>query len=144
MPALPNMQVDISSVGSTKVGQDLCITCTVRLVERLVVKPTIMIMIMNSSDIYLLQDTNIPYNITTNDNGSETNLTLKLKVKFEYRGVYVCNADFNVTGVHGTNDPATATHDAQFVEEEFQLIVQCEYYNFICILYIAIIFQFLL
>ena len=138
------MQIDITSVGSTKVGQDLCITCTVRVVERLVVKPTIMIMIMNSSDTYLLQDTNIPYNITTNDNGSETNLTLKLKVKFEYRGVYICKADFNVTGVHGTNDPTTATYDAQFVEEEFELIVQCKLYNFISIVYIIIIFQFLL
>ena len=136
------MQIDITSVGSTKVGQNLCITCTVRVVDRLVIKPTITIMIMNSSDTYLLQDTNIPYNITTNDNGSETNLTLKLKVKFEYRGLYICKADFNVTGVHGTNDPATATYDAQFVKEEFQLIVDCEYYNFI--FYIVIIFQFLL
>ena len=71
--------------------------------------------------------------ITTNDTGSETNWTIILEpVKFEDRGVYICKADFNVTGVNGTNDPVTATYDAQFVEEEYELIVDCKLNNNNC------------
>ena len=124
------MQLNISIIGSTEVGQNLNITCTVRVVERLVVTPTVEIMKMNTTDIYLLQDINILYTVTTDDTGSETNWTIILEpVKFEDRGVYICKADFNVTGVNGTNDPATATYDAQFVEEDYELIVGCKLHN---------------
>ena len=124
------MQLNISTVGSTEVGQNLTITCTVRVVERLVVTPTIEIMKMNTTDIYLLQGINIPYTVTTDDNGSETNWTIILEpVRFEDRGAYICEADFNVTGVNGTDDPVTATYDAQSREQEFELIVDCELYN---------------
>ena len=127
---MTDMQLNIYAVGSTEVGQNLNITCTVRVVERLVVTPHIVIMKMNTTDTYLLQDINIPYTITTDDTGSETNWTIILEpVRFEDRGVYICKADFNVTGVNGTNDPATATYDAQFVEEDYELIVDCELYN---------------
>ena len=121
------MQLNISVVGSTEVGQNLNITCTVRVVERLVLSPSIEIMKMNITDIYLLQDINISFTITTDDTGSETNWTIILEpVRFEDRGVYMCKANFNVTGVNGTDDPATATYDGQFVEEDYELIVDCE------------------
>ena len=124
------MQLNISTVGSTEVGRNLNITCTVRVVERLVITPTIEIMKMNTTDIYLLQDINISYVITTDNTGSETNWTIILEpVKFEDRGVYICKADFNVTGVNGTNDPATATYDAQLDNEDYELIVHCELKN---------------
>ena len=127
------MQLNISAMGSTEVGQNLNITCIVRVVERLVVTPTIEIMKMNTTDTYLLQDINIPFTITTDDTGSETNWTIILEpVKFEDRGVYICKFDFNVTGVNGANDPATATHDGQFAENDFELIVNCELNNNNC------------
>ena len=85
---------------------------------------------MNTTDIYLLQDINILYMITTDNTGSETNYTIILEpVRFEDRGVYICIAGFNVTGVNGTYDPATATYDTQFVEEDYELIVHCELHN---------------
>ena len=109
------MQLNISTVGSTKVVENLNITCTVRVVKRLVVTPTIEIMKMNTTDIYLLQDINISYMITTDNTGSETNWTIILEpVSFEDRGV--CKADFNVTGVSGRNDPATATYDKNLLK----------------------------
>ena len=124
------MQLNISTVGSTEVGRNLNITCTVRVVERLVITPTIEIIKMNTTDIYLLQDINISYVITTDNTGSETNWTIILEpVKFEDRGVYICKADFNVTGINGTNDSATATYDAQFGNEDYELIVHCELKN---------------
>ena len=130
------MQLNISTVGSTEVGQNLNITCTVRVVERLVVTPTIEIMKMNTTDMYLLQDINIAYTFTTDDTGSESNWTIILEpVKFEDRGVYICKANFNVTDVNGTDDPATATYDGQFVNEDYELIVDCELHNSIYILY---------
>ena len=129
-PALPDMQINISTVGSTEVGQNLNITCTVRVVERLVVMPTIEIMKMNTTILSLLQDTNISYTITTDDTGSETNWTIILEpVMFEDRGVYICKADFNVTGVNGTDDPSTATYDVQFAEVDYELIVDCKLHN---------------
>ena len=127
---MTDIQLNISTVGSTEVGQNLNITCTVRVVERLVVTPSIEIMKMNSTDMYLVQDINTPYIVTTDDTGSETNWTIILEpVMFEDRGTYICEADFNVTGVSGRNDPATATYDAQSREQEFELIADCELYN---------------
>ena len=124
------MQLNISIVDSTEVGQNLNITCTVRVVERLVVTPTIEIMKMNTTDIYLLQDINISYMLTTDNTGSETNWTIILEpVKLEDRGVYICKANFNVTGVNGTDNPPTATYDGQFAEEDYELIVHCELNN---------------
>ena len=121
------MQLNISTVGYTEVGQSLNITCTVRVAERLVETPTIEIMKMNTTILSLLQDTNISYTITTDDTGSETNWTIILEpVRFEDRGIYICKVYFNVTGVNGTNDPSTATYDAQFVEEDYELIIDCE------------------
>ena len=127
------MQLTISTVGSIEVGQNFNITCTVKVVERLVVTPTIEIMKMNTTDTYLSQDINIPFTITTDDTGSETNWTIILEpVRFEDRGVYICKGDFNVTGVNGTNDLTTATYDGQFVEEDYELIVDCELHNNNC------------
>ena len=127
------MELNIFTVGSTEVGQNLNITCTVRVVERLVLAPSIEIMKMNTTDTYLLQDINILYTFTTEETGSETNWTILLEpVRFEDRGVYICKADFNVTGVNGTDDPLTATYDAQSREQEFELIVDCELHNNIC------------
>ena len=124
------MQLSISTVGSTEVGQNFNIICTVRVVERLVLTPTIEIIKMNTTDIYLLQDINISYILTTHVTGSETNWTIILEpVRFEDRGVYICKVYFNVTGVNGTNDPSTATYDAQFVAEDYELIVDCELHN---------------
>ena len=137
------MQLNISTVGSTEVGRNLNITCTVRVVERLVVTPTIEIMKMNTTDIYLLQDINISYVITTDNTGSETNWTIILEpVKFEDRGVYICKADFNVTGVNGNDDPATGTYDAQSREQDYELIVDCELHNNICPIVESICYYF--
>ena len=36
----------------------------------------------------------------------------------------ICEADFNVTGVNGTDDPVTATYDAQSREQD--VIVELE------------------
>ena len=127
---MTDMQLNISTVGSTEVGQNLNIICTVRVVERLVVKPTIEIMKLNTTDIYLQEDMNISYIVTTDDTGSETNWTIILEpVRFEDRGAYTCEAEFNVTGVNGTNDSATATYDAQSREQDYELIVDCELHN---------------
>ena len=124
------MQLNISTVGSTEVGQNLNITCTVRVVERLVVTPTIEIMKMNIKNIFLLQALNISYTVTTDNTGSETKQTIILEpVRFKDRGVYICKVDFNVTGVNGTDDPTTATYDVQFAEEDYELIVDCELHN---------------
>ena len=123
------MQLNIVSVGSTEVGQNLNITCTVRVVERLVVKPTIKITKMNTTNTYLLQDINVPYSIITDDTGSEYNVSITLEpVRFEDRGVYRCIAEFNVTGVNGTIDPTTATYDAQSAVKEFELILNCKFH----------------
>ena len=121
------MQLNIVSVGSPEVGQNLNITCTVKLMERLVVKPTIQITKMNTTDTYLLQDINVPYLIISDDTGSESNVTITLEpVRFEDRGVYRCIAEFNVTGVNGTIDPTTATYDAQSTVEDYELTVNCK------------------
>ena len=40
--------------------------------------------------------------------------------------VYICKADFSVTGINGTDDPLTASYDFQFDEEDYELIVDCE------------------
>ena len=129
------MQLNIFTVGSTEVGQNLNITCTVRVVERLVVTPNIEIMKMNTTDLYLLQDIDIPYIITTDDTGSESNWTIILEpVRFEDRGVYICESDFNVTGINGTNDPATASYDTQSREQDYILIVDCKLHNNISII----------
>ena len=124
------MQLSIYSVGSTEVDKNLNIICTVKVVERLVITPTIEIMKMNTTDTYLLQDINIPFTITTDDTGSEANWTIILEpVRFENIGIYICKADFNVTGVNGTDDPTTATYDGQMAEEDYELIVDCKLYN---------------
>ena len=129
------MQLNISTVGSIEIGQKLNISCTVSVVERLVVSLTIEIMKMNTTDIYILQDINIPFTITTDDTGFETNWTIMLEpVNFEDRGVYICMADFNVTGVNGTHDSSTATYDAQSREQDYELIVDCELHNNISII----------
>ena len=140
---MTDMQLNISTMGSTEVGQNLNITCTVRVVERLVVMPTIEIMVINTTDIYLQVDMNISYIVTTDDTGSETNWTVILEpVRFEDRGVYICTADFNVTGVNGTNDPATATYDVQSREQVYKLIVDCELYNNIYTIILSIWYYF--
>ena len=43
--------------------------------------------------------------------------------------IYICKADFSVTGINGTDDPSTATYDFQFDEEDYELIVDCELHN---------------
>ena len=130
LSALPDMQLNIFTVGSTKVGHNLNITCTVRVVERLVVTPTIEMTKMNTTGTYSLQHTNIPFIINIDKTGTETNWTIILEpLKFEDKGVYICKADFNVTGVKGTDDPATATYDGQFAEKEYDLYVNGELYN---------------
>ena len=137
------MQLNISIVGSTEIGQSLNIICTVRVVERLVVTPTIDIMKMNTTDTYLLRDTDIPYTVTINEIGFETIWTIILEpMKFEDRGAYICTADFNVTGVNGTNDPSTATYDFQFAEEVYKLSIDCELYKNIFIIVLNIIIKY--
>ena len=140
---MTDIQLNISTVGSTEVGQNLNITCTVRVVERLVVTPSIEIMKMNSTDMYLVQDINTPYIVTIDNTRSETNWTIILEpVRFEDRGTYICEADFNVTGVNGTDDPVTATYDAQFTTEDYELIVDCELKNNNCTIVLSTCYYF--
>ena len=125
---LPPIQVNFSSVGSTEVGQSLNITCTVTVVERLVIEPTIELSRTNATGADLISDLMIPYTRSTDDTGSVTRITLMIDpVRFEDSGLYTCMAEFNVTGVNGTNDPDTATYDTQNSEDVFDLTFNSKY-----------------
>ena len=68
------------------------------------------------------------YTTTFDDTSSIMNTTIEFNpVKFEYRGMYVYSVEYNVTGVNGTNDPATATYDSdEIMDRSYTLTVDCE------------------
>ena len=114
--ALPPMGLSISAVGSTEVGQSLYITCTVTVVERLVVQPTVMWTKMNDVSMGDINDLNIP-NVTVIE-GGVTNVTIQLEpVKFEHRGIYYCMGMLNITGINDIRENSGV----------FNLIVDCKY-----------------
>ena len=111
------MGLSISAVGSTEVGQSLYITCTVTVVEGLVVQPTVVWTKMDDVSMGDINDLNIP-NVTVNE-GGVTNVTIVLEpVKFEHRGMYYCMGMFNVSGI---------TNDAQDESGAYNLTVDCKY-----------------
>ena len=113
---LPPMGLSISAVGSTEVGQSLYITCTVTVVEGLVVQPTVEWVKMDDISLGDINDLNIP-SVTVIDGGM-TNITIVLEpVKFEHRGIYYCMGMFNVSGT---------TNDAQAESDVFNLMVDCK------------------
>lgn len=109
------MNLSISTVGSTEVGQSLYITCTVTVVEGLIVQPTISWTKMDDLDVDDINNLNIP-NVTVID-GGVTNVTIVLEpVEFRHRGMYYCMSMFNVTG----------TNDAQEISDAYTLTVDCK------------------
>ena len=113
---LPPMGLSISSVGSTEVGQSLYITCTVTVVEGLVLQPTIVWTKMDDVSMGDINELNIP-NVTMIE-GGVTNVTIMLEpVKFEHRGMYYCMGMFNVTGI---------TNDARDNSSDYNLTVNCK------------------
>ena len=121
------MQVKFSSVGSTEVGQSLNITCTVMVAERLAV-PNITVTKINET-VNMLSDLTAPYIISTDDTADSMTRILTLTfdpVRFEDGAMYTCMAEFNVTGLNGTDDPNTATYDFQECYDTFNLTVECK------------------
>ena len=110
---LPELKVNISSSGSTEVGQKLNITCSVTLVDglkNLTIKWDEPNGITELMGIDLVQ-------VRTN-NGPMTNLTLILDpVLFDHKGVYTCMAEYNIT-VTGDVDSLSKTH---------VLVVNCKF-----------------
>ena len=91
---LPDLEVNIFTSGSVEVGQSLNITCTVVLVEGIV--GGINITWDKMEGISELEELDLP--VVTVVDGPVTNLTLILDpVQFNYRGVYMCEALYNVT-----------------------------------------------
>ena len=110
---LPELKVNISSSGSTKVGQKLNITCSVTLVdglENLTIKWDEPNGITELIGVDLVQ-------VRTN-NGPVTNLTLILDpVLFNHKGVYTCMAEYNIL----------ITGDADSLSETHVLVVDCKF-----------------
>jgi hypothetical protein len=122
---LPDLQVDVSTSGSTEVGQSFNITFTLRFVERFVTSPTITVMRIGDSNDESHDDiTLMDYVTTTDDTGSITNATLVFDpLRFENRGMYIYSVEYNVTGVNNTNDPTTATYDGSEAMNNYTLTV---------------------
>ena len=107
------MEVNISTSGSVEIGQSLNITCTVVFVEGLV--GGINITWDKMERISELEDLDIP--VVTVVDGPVTNVTLILDpVQFSYRGVYMCEAMYNVT----------QTFDADSLTDMIELTVDCK------------------
>ena len=112
---LPPLELNISTSGYTQVGQSFNITCSVIVVEGLVVQPSVTWMKMDDVSMGDLDELNIP-TITLID-GPVTNVTIVLDpVLFEHRGVYKCMAEFNIS----------LTNDDVSDSEEYELIVDCK------------------
>ncbi len=94
-------------------GTNQTITCSVVLVEGLVGNISILWDKMDTiSDI---EDLSIP--IVTMVDGGMTNVTLVMDpVLFEYRGMYICEAMYNVT----------VTDDADTQSDDYNLTVNCK------------------
>ena len=80
----------------------------------------------------------LTYTTTFDDTGSIMNTTIQFNpVRFEDRGMYVYSVEYNVTGVNGTDDPATATYDSdEIMDRSYTLTVDCERWNVCCIYFI--------
>ena len=90
-------------------------TCSVIVVEGLVVQPSVTWMKMDDVSMGDLDELNIP-TITLID-GPVTNVTVILDpVLFEHRGVYICMAEFNIS----------LTNDVDSDSLEYELIVDCK------------------
>ena len=115
---LPEIKVEISTSGSTEVGQKLNITCTVTLVEGFVGNLTSM-----WDDLDVDMSVNIQnFDMIRTSDGSSSVLTIVLDpVQFDYRGTYICEAMFNTTF---TNDDRTNSQD-------HKLIVDSEYHFYV-------------
>ena len=118
-PDLPDIDIDISTSGSTEVDQKLNITCTVILVEGLVGNLTVN---WTKTDDLTEVDNLDDLQVRTSD-GAVTNSTLVLDpVVFDYRGVYTCVAIFNTSF---TNDDATSSKDHELVVDSKFCVTKC-------------------
>ena len=125
------MGLSISAVDSTEVGQSLYITCTVTVVEGLVVQPIVEWVKMDDVSTGDVNDLNI--STVTVVEGGVTNVTIVLEpVKFEHRGMYYCMGMFNISGI---------TNDAQDNFSAFILTVNCKSYIIIWIYFILIFYS---
>ena len=110
---LPELRINISSSGSTEVGQKLNITCSVTLVdglENLTIKWDEPDGITELIGVDVVQ-------VRTSD-GPVTNLTLILDpVLFDHKGMYICIAEYNIT----------VTDDADSLTETHVLVVDCKF-----------------
>ena len=107
------MGLSISAVGSTEVGQSLYITCTVTVVEGLVVQPTVEWVKMDDVSTGDVNDLNISAMMVIE--GGVTNVTIVLEpVEFEHRGVYYCMGMLKVNEI--IND----------VQDTFNLNIHCK------------------
>ena len=113
MSDFPALRVNISSSGSTEVGEKLNITCSVTLVdglENLTIKWDEPNGITELMGVDLVQ-------VRTND-GPVTKLTLILDpVLFDHKGTYMCIAEYNIT----------VTDDADSLTETHVLVVDCKF-----------------
>ena len=109
---LPDLEVSISTSGSTEVGQKLSITCTVTLVDGLFENITI-----NWTKTDEISEVDLDSLQVRVDDGAVTNVTLVLDpVLFDYRGDYMCFAMFNIS----------LTNDGDSLSEMHKLTVDCE------------------
>ena len=110
---LPELKVNISSSGSTEVGQKLNITCSVTLVDglkNLTIKWDKPDGITELIGVDLVQ-------VRTSD-GPVTKLTLILDpVLFNHKGVYICMAEYNIT----------VTDDFDSLSKSHVLVVNCKF-----------------
>ena len=112
---MPPLELNISTSGYTEVGRSLNMTCSVRVVEKIVQQPNVTWMKMDDVSMGDLDELNIP-TITVID-GSVTNVTIILDpLLFEHRGMYICLAEFNIS----------LTYDADSDSQEYTLIVDCK------------------
>ena len=122
---LSEIQVEISTSGSTEGGQKLNVTCTVTLVEGFVGNLTSM---WDDLDV----DANIhTFDMIRTSDGSSSVLTIVLDpVLFDYSGTYICEAMFNTT----------FTNDDRANSQDHKLIVDSEYFlNVITIIFFIFI-----
>ena len=111
---------NVTASGSSEVGQSFNLSCSVTLLERMVVSPGIDYNITwtkmdNVSEGVIGKD----INITTMTTISDPITTIKLifdPLEFGDRGKYICNVEFNVT----------TTQDVGTGSDEVDVIVDCK------------------
>ena len=112
--------VNVTAIGSAEVGQSFSLSCSVTLVERMVVSPGMDYNITWMKMDYVSQgeigkDINISTVTTVGDPTTTVTLTFD-SLRFGDRGAYICMADFNIT----------ANLDEGEGSDEYDIITVCE------------------